>query len=229
MTNNPKNKNDLIYNTKKPKTNSSELEQDNAPRIYPKDIFDDDKLLQAEKRWMLYKEQSNELIGTIIFFSFMPLFFAFATFVTSYPFRTFRTFGIFGAFPTLSLLLLVIGILMIVIPSTYRIIVSPKFKRIPHYFSCIAESKNGSLDEISDSLGYPYDVVVSDIEFLINKGILEKTFINRSKRIVVSQLIGESVVKKSKSLSCPNCGATNTIIGKTTECEYCGSTISDQI
>lgn len=121
----------------------------------------------------------------------------------------------------ISIVLTVVGLVLIIIELT-RI---PMYKRLPNYFACIADSKNGSLDAISASLGYPYETVVSDIEFLINRGILEKTYINHSRRLITSPLIGEVILQDARRVLCPNCGATNEIIGQTKECDFCGTVL----
>lgn len=121
----------------------------------------------------------------------------------------------------ISIVLTVVGLVLIIIELT-RI---PMYKRLPNYFACIADSKNGSLDAISASLGYPYETVVSDIEFLINRGILEKTYINHSRRLITSPLIGEVILQDARRVFCPNCGATNEIIGQTKECDFCGTVL----
>ncbi|MDO4902609.1 MAG: DUF2614 family zinc ribbon-containing protein [bacterium] len=190
--------------------------QSNNPFLQIKDIFDDDKLSQAEKRWAKFENQTLKGYNFWLF-SWIPLMYSFLSLLWFIKVPG----GIFSLFTGIVLFNLTVFIF-------YRGFNNlQKFKRLPNYFSCIADSKNGSLDEISAYLGYPYEVVVSDIEFLINKGILEKTFINHSKRVIVSPLIGEDVSKKSRSIVCPNCGATNKIIGQTTECEFCGSILTN--
>ena len=121
----------------------------------------------------------------------------------------------------ISIVLNVVGLVLIII-ELKRI---PMYKRLPNYFACIADSKNGSLDAISASLGYPYETVVSDIEFLINRGILEKTYINHSRRLITSPLIGEVILQEVRRVLCPNCGATNEVIGQTKECDFCGTVL----
>ena len=121
----------------------------------------------------------------------------------------------------ISIVFTVVGLVLIIIELTRM----PMYKRLPNYFACIADSKNGSLDAISASLGYPYETVVSDIEFLINRGILEKTYINHSRRLITSPLIGEVILQDARRVLCPNCGATNEIIGQTKECDFCGTVL----
>ncbi|MGQ0309857.1 hypothetical protein [Streptococcus sp. cx1] len=121
----------------------------------------------------------------------------------------------------ISIVFTIVGLILIIIELTRM----PMYKRLPNYFACIADSKNGSLDAISASLGYPYETVVSDIEFLINRGILEKTYINHSRRLITSPLIGEVILQDARRVLCPNCGATNEIIGQTKECDFCGTVL----
>lgn len=121
----------------------------------------------------------------------------------------------------ISIVFTVVGLVLIIIELTRM----PMYKRLPNYFACIADSKNGSLDAISASLGYPYETVVSDIEYLINRGILEKTYINHSRRLITSPLIGEVILQEARRVLCPNCGATNEVIGQTKECDFCGTVL----
>lgn len=100
------------------------------------------------------------------------------------------------------------------------------YKRLPNYISCIANSREGSLDDISKTLGYPYETVVSDIQLLINKDILDNTYINHANRKIVSPILGKYNTQQPNSLICPNCGANNEFYGKNSECEFCGSVIS---
>lgn len=177
-----------------------------------KDIFLDDKLTQAEKRYQRFRESESggesAIASLLLMFGLGQVF----LFIGG-------EYGFLGL--SIGLILSAGASYLFYLEYLKR----PMFKRLPNYFSCIAESKNGSLDDISAYLGYPYEIVISDIDFLINKGILEKSFINHSKRVIVSPLIGEAVLKYSSNRVCSNCGATNKIIGQTSECEYCGSTV----
>lgn len=180
-----------------------------------KDIFEDDKLLQAEKRLQKYMQSifngySFFLIGGgLLFYSFILI----SIYISSW-----------GGF---ALLLVGIVLALVGIWCCYLgFIRFPQYKRFPLYLSAIADSKDGSLDKIANTVGYPYETVIADIEFLIQKDILERTYINHSKRVIVSILVGESVSKSTSIQNCPNCGATVTFLGKSTECDYCGSNIS---
>lgn len=184
-----------------------------SDEVKVEDIFLDDKLTQAEKRYQRFQESGAKVKftrgGVLSMFGLGQIFF----FING-------DYGFLGL--SIGLILLARGGYLIYSGYLKR----SMLKRLPNYFSCIAHSKNGSLDDISTYLDYPYETVVSDIEFLINKAILEKTFINHSKRMIVSPLIGETVLKNSNNVICSSCGATNKIIGQATECEYCGSTLS---
>lgn len=180
-----------------------------------KDIFEDDKLLQAEKRLQKYMQI---IVNGYVFFLLGAgtLMYSFL-FLYSY---IEIGFGFFSLFLGIAFAL----VTMYFFYTGYQSF--PRYKRFPLYLSRIADSKDGSLDKISASIGYPYEVVVSDIEFLIQKNILEKTYINHSQRVVISPVIGESISKSSVTQKCPNCGASISFIGQSVECEYCGSTIS---
>lgn len=176
------------------------------------DIYENDKLAQAEKRFQKYMEINSN--------GYAPFVISFLPFICS--------FGAISIYTEEggSFISLMIGVLLVIL-SFWIIYLGykqlPRYKRLPNYFTCIADSKNGSLDNIATALGYPYETVVADIELLIKEGILEKTFINHSKRLITSPLIGETISKNLRSVLCPNCGATNEIIGETAECEFCGT------
>ena len=59
----------------------------------------------------------------------------------------------------ISIVFTVVGLVLIIIELTRM----PMYKRLPNYFACIADSKNGSLDAISASLGYPYEGSLSTV------------------------------------------------------------------
>ena len=162
-----------------------------------------DMLLEVQKKY-----ESNNLKGA---FASLIIFLGLSVLAAAFSWITIL----------ISIVFTIVGLVLIIIELT-RI---PMYKRLPNYFACIADSKNGSLDAISASLGYPYETVVSDIEFLINRGILEKTYINHSRRLITSPLIGEVILQDARRVLCPNCGATNEIIGQTKECDFCGTVL----
>ncbi|MGT2964768.1 hypothetical protein [Streptococcus acidominimus] len=198
------------------KNASSKIKNENVfSRAFqqPKDIFENDKLLQAEKRLQKFMESTYNgyfpfLVGLLpIMYSFFSLY----GYINGY--------GAFSLIFAIILALIGFGVYYI---GFMRL---PQYKRFPLYLSAIADSKNGSLDKITNTVGFPYEIVVADIEFLIQKNILEKTYINHSKRVITSTLIGEVVSKSTATQKCSNCGATVTFLGQSTECEYCGSTV----
>ena len=82
-------------------------------------------------------------------------------------------------------------------------------------------------------MGKTFDVAKQDIQKLITKGYLKNAYINEGTREVVLQNIikgqpgdmsnAASGSVETKIVTCPCCGANNTVIGETGECEYCGS------
>lgn len=115
--------------------------------------------------------------------------------------------------------------------------VSQKIKReaedVKKYLSVIVNGNERQIDVIASSMGKSYDVAKNDIQKLINKGYLKNAYINEGTReIVLPNIIQEqsgdmantsSAHVETKIISCPCCGANNTISGETGECEYCGS------
>lgn len=165
-----------------------------------------DMLLEVQKKY-----ESNNLKGAFASLGSLIIFVGLSVLAAAFSWITIL----------ISIVFTIVGLVLIIIELTRM----PMYKRLPNYFACIADSKNGSLDAISASLGYPYETVVSDIEFLINRGILEKTYINHSRRLITSPLIGEVILQDTRRVLCPNCGATNEIIGQTKECDFCGTVL----
>lgn len=116
--------------------------------------------------------------------------------------------------------------------------VSRKIKReaedVKKYLSVIVNGNERQIDAIASSMGKSYDVTKNDIQKLINKGYLKNAYINEGIREIIlpSGSIQEQVDATinstannvtTKIVTCPCCGANNTITGNTGECEYCGS------
>lgn len=107
-----------------------------------------------------------------------------------------------------------------------------KFAR---YFPCIANSRDGSLYRIASSSGILYDTVCSDIQSMINLGLLPDSYIDISSQRLISPLIKkdrymdsfsymeEATKKLKKTVKCPNCGGINQITCDDNMCEFCGS------
>ena len=115
--------------------------------------------------------------------------------------------------------------------------VSQKIKReadeVKKYLSVIVNGNERQIDVIASSMGKAYDVTKNDIQKLIDKGYLKNAYINEGTRELV---LPDTVCEQSegalkavtgnaevKTVACPCCGANNTVIGETGECEYCGS------
>lgn len=116
--------------------------------------------------------------------------------------------------------------------------VSRKIKReaedVKKYLSVIVNGNERQIDAIASSMGKSYDVTKNDIQKLINKGYLKNAYINEGIREIIlpSDSIQEQVDATinstannvtTKIVTCPCCGANNTIMGNIGECEYCGS------
>ena len=115
--------------------------------------------------------------------------------------------------------------------------VSQKIKReaedVKKYLSVIINGNERQIDVIASSMAKSYDVAKNDIQKLINKGYLKNAYINEGTReIVLPNIIQEqsgdvtntsSVNVETKIITCPCCGANNTVVGDMGECEYCGS------
>lgn len=127
----------------------------------------------------------------------------------------------------------VLGGLALIIKANKR---RKEAERMKQYLSIIVNGNVRSLDEIASTTGKSYDAVRSDVETLINKGYLEEAYINESTReVVLPEVDMYSNLQKNQSavstkvtarvVTCPSCGANNTVAGDVGECEYCGSSL----
>lgn len=129
--------------------------------------------------------------------------------------------------------------------------VSKKTKKeaesVKQYLAIIVNGHVRQLDSIAATTGKSYDVVRADIQKMINKGYLKNAYINEGTReLVLPDLapatptavpaannsdyipvqvpaVNAPAQPVGRMVSCPCCGANNTIYGASGECEYCGS------
>ncbi len=116
--------------------------------------------------------------------------------------------------------------------------VSRKVKKdaenVKKYLSVIINGNERQIDAIASSMGKTYDTAKNDIQKMIDKGYLKNAYINEGTREVVlpnnniQAYVGMAANTTANNItprivSCPCCGANNTIIGDMGECEYCGS------
>ena len=105
---------------------------------------------------------------------------------------------------------------------------------IKQYLSIIVNGNIRQLDVIATTTGKSYDVVRNDIKNMIDKGFLKNAYIDEGAREIVlpnTTPITQNTVNatanvvpvQSKIVTCPCCGANNTVLGDMGECEYCGS------
>lgn len=114
------------------------------------------------------------------------------------------------------------------------------------YLAIIVNGNVRQLDSIAAATGKPYDVVKAEIQKMIKNGYLQNAYINENTREVVLpvatpatpatpaapgftnllQYTAAPTQPQSRIVSCPCCGANNTIYGAGAECEYCGSPIN---
>lgn len=116
--------------------------------------------------------------------------------------------------------------------------------RTQQYLSLIVDGNVRQIASIAATRRSP-ETVKRDIEKLIEDGYLEDAYINEvSHQVVIGyknaaandNLHSSSSTNSSKSMAgeqksaarlvtCPCCGANNSLVGRTGECEYCGSPI----
>lgn len=142
---------------------------------------------------------------------------------------------------------IVVGIvtLIIVVGIFYLIlgIVLKKFAKkllasaenVKKYLAIVVNGNVRQLDSIAAAVGKPYDKVKEDLQKMIDNGYFKNAYIDESMReIVLAQptmaMAGASfssgVGVTTRVVTCPCCGANNTVVGATGECEYCGSPLA---
>ncbi len=109
-------------------------------------------------------------------------------------------------------------------------------ENIKQYTAIIVDGGVYQLDSIAAARGKSYEAVKKDIQKMIQKGYLNKAYIDEStgkvvllypkvKKVEKVETINKTLPKKpeEKKIVCSCCGATNTITGENGECEYCGA------
>ena len=111
--------------------------------------------------------------------------------------------------------------------------------RTQQYLSLIVDGNVRQIASIAAATRRSPETVKRDIEKLIEDGYLEDAYINEVSRQVVigyKNAAANDNLHSSKSMAgeqkstarlvtCPCCGANNSLVGRTGECEYCGSPI----
>lgn len=109
-------------------------------------------------------------------------------------------------------------------------------ENIKQYLSIIVDGGIYRLDNIAAARGKTYEAVKRDVQKMIQKGYLNRAYIDESTGEVVLLGVKVKEVEKTeavnrtspqkpegKKITCSCCGATNTITGESGECEYCGA------
>ena len=102
----------------------------------------------------------------------------------------------------------------------------------------------GSLDDMAHFLGETFEVTSQNVQDLIDNGLLEDSYIDQTRRILVSPVVGsryrtqpgqaladtgnapqaKDPEPEVRAVKCPNCGGVNHITDGTGNiCDYCGS------
>lgn len=125
-----------------------------------------------------------------------------------------------------------------------------KYKKLgltyERYLPVVSGSPNGSLDDIAEVLGETYDTTSENVQKLIDAGMFENSYIDKTRRCLVSPAVSSTfrpqsdypaveanynrqhqnraIPKKIKTVKCPNCGGVNNVTeGAENLCDFCGS------
>lgn len=112
------------------------------------------------------------------------------------------------------------------------------YERYPPVVSNFA---TGSLDDVAEAIGETYDMTADNIQKLIEAGLFENGYNDKTRRCLVPPLVSsmnrasntvinhsyENVsVPQTKSIKCPKCGGINTVTeGAENICDFCGSSL----
>ncbi|NLJ41100.1 MAG: hypothetical protein GX352_05750 [Clostridiales bacterium] len=136
-------------------------------------------------------------------------------------------------------LLFLAGGILVLRKATATKKLAEKYKR---YIQIVVNQRETNIDTIASAVGLPYNTVIYDLEQMIDIGYLKDAYIHQTNHEIVMKGTSEQPVceqnfafvqgapggsVESKAVSCPGCGAYNTVIvGRVTECEYCGTPMS---
>ena len=105
-------------------------------------------------------------------------------------------------------------------------------KKFNRYVAILSDCNEYAIDNIAAAYPTTYDVAVKDLQKMIDLGCFFNAYIDMNKRELVMQKltssdipsVAKSTAPGTRTVKCPNCGATNTIAqGAASKCEYCGS------
>lgn len=111
-------------------------------------------------------------------------------------------------------------------------------ENVKKYLAIVINGNVRQLDSIASAVGKPYDTVKKDLQKLIDDGYFKNAYIDEAAReIVLAQPSSvasnvntygsaDASAVPPRVVSCPCCGANNTVVGAMGECEYCGSPLS---
>ena len=114
---------------------------------------------------------------------------------------------------------------------------SKRSARYQKYYDMVVNQKMTSIDAISGVVNINYDVCVKELKMLISLGVLKNYSVNDQARMISytapqqSAPMGSNVRMNASMervcVKCPGCGSDVMVVkGSTSECEYCGSSIS---
>lgn len=126
------------------------------------------------------------------------------------------------------------GIFIFVIPALVCLWLGNKRKKKIKYYEKYTQyinvRKKINLNDLADSLGIDYSIVINDVTFMINKGIIDgyleddRLILNNGSNSTEIYQNVEKTVKQKRVVKCEECGAQNSVtVGETVECEYCGT------
>lgn len=106
-------------------------------------------------------------------------------------------------------------------------------ENVKRYLAIVVNGNVRQLDAICASVGKPYKTVKEELQKMIDDGYFRNAYIDESTREIVlvqaqptgntNYSGGTGTATAVRVVTCPCCGANNTVSGSGSECEYCGS------
>ncbi len=97
-----------------------------------------------------------------------------------------------------------------------------------NYITILDNKRIDSLDTLAGANGISYEKTKEEISKLLQEGLVADMYIDdMNRKIIYTDNNTPTYEQQEKTVTCPACGATNTIIpSRNNVCEYCGAVLN---